>query len=97
MSKECVIILTMKSKNVTITSKNQITLPIAMVRKLNVGPNRQLTIHRRGDELILKPAPTLDEIMTPIWKQTAAYTKRPFSDDELKQAARHAIATRGDR
>jgi bifunctional DNA-binding transcriptional regulator/antitoxin component of YhaV-PrlF toxin-antitoxin module len=57
----------MTSRNITITSKNQITIPIDLVRKMKLGKNRQLQIRMRGDELVLKQEPPLTELMQPLW------------------------------
>lgn len=84
----------MTSKIVTITSKNQITLPADFVRKLNLTKNRRLAVRQRGEELILKPEPSLEEIMTPIWKEMKKHLKgkKPLTDEELNRAVRDTYA-----
>lgn len=82
----------MTGKQVTMTSKNQITLPAAYVRSIGLGKSRRLTIRLRGDELVLKPQPTLQEHMKPVWDEMAKHVKRPLSDEELKQAIRKSVA-----
>jgi bifunctional DNA-binding transcriptional regulator/antitoxin component of YhaV-PrlF toxin-antitoxin module len=85
----------MNAREVTITSKNQITLPAEYVRKLHLAKSRRMSIRQRGDELILKPEPTLEDRMLPVWEEVAKYVKRPVSDKELKRAARSIAAKRG--
>lgn len=42
---------------VTLSSKNQITLPVAVVRRLDLKPGRKLRIRLEGDGVVLKPEP----------------------------------------
>lgn len=86
----------MTSKSVTITSKNQITLPAEFVRNLNLTKSRKLSLQRRGNTLILKPQIADDILgrMQKHWKHQAA--KRPLSDKELKQAIRDSVASAWD-
>lgn len=81
----------MTSKNITLTSKNQITLPAEYVRKLHLGKNRQLSITQRGSELIIKPEPSLEARMQKIWSKLPPF-KGTKTDDELKQVIRDAYA-----
>lgn len=80
----------MKDINVTITSKNQITLPVDIVRKWNLQGQRRLSIRRRGDELILKPLPSLQSRMRTIWAQLPAITGTA-TDKELQDAIRTTV------
>ncbi len=82
----------MTSKIVTLTSKNQITLPIEFVRKFNLGRNRTLQATEKNGTLELKPSQSVEEIMAPIWEAAAKHMKRPATDDELSRAARDAYA-----
>ncbi|HUS83073.1 MAG TPA: AbrB/MazE/SpoVT family DNA-binding domain-containing protein [Dehalococcoidia bacterium] len=40
-----------------ISSKNQITLPVAMVRRLGLEPGRKLMLRLEDDRIILRPEP----------------------------------------
>jgi antitoxin ChpS len=40
-----------------LSSKHQITLPIAMVRRLGLEPGRRLILRLEGDRILLKPEP----------------------------------------
>lgn len=80
----------MKEVNITITSKNQITLPAEYVRHMKLSKSRQLTVRRRGNDLIMTPVPTLEESMQKYWGRHSA--KQPVSDRDLKQAVREAVS-----
>lgn len=82
----------MTSKTVTLTSKNQITLPIEFVRKFNLGRNRTLQATEKNGMLELKPSQSVEEIMAPVWKEMRKHVKRPLSDEELTQAIRESVA-----
>jgi hypothetical protein len=76
----------MSTRNITITSKNQITLPIEYVRSMHLTRNRVLQVELRGGAIILTPQPTLNDTMRQFWSKHNA--KRPLSDEEIKQAVR---------
>lgn len=78
----------MKTVRCTITSKNQITIPIQYVRQMNLHKHRQLQISQRGNNLVLTPLPSLDEALRPVWQKTAPLISRPLSDDELRDSLR---------
>jgi len=40
-----------------LSSKNQITLPVAMVRRLGLEPGRRLILRLEGDRILLRPEP----------------------------------------
>lgn len=87
----------MTSKNVTITSKNQITLPAEYVRKLGLQKHRRLTVRQRGDELVLRPEPELDidEHFRKLWAKLPP-VKGTKTDKELQQAIRNSVAVAWD-
>jgi bifunctional DNA-binding transcriptional regulator/antitoxin component of YhaV-PrlF toxin-antitoxin module len=82
----------MDTKNVTITSKNQVTLPADYVRKMHLARNRVLKAELRGRVLVLTPQPALGVTMQQFWGKHQA--DRPLSDDELKQAVRTSSVER---
>src|SRR5439155_4971349 len=41
----------------TISSKNQITLPVHLLRELGIGPGDRLAVSRDGNRLVLRPRP----------------------------------------
>lgn len=95
-SKECGILLTMKEVRVKLTSKNQITLPVKIVRDMHMGSSRYFYIRKNSRKNVyeLVPEPSFEERMADIWKETAKYIKRPLSDEELKNATREVFANR---
>lgn len=93
-SKESVILLTMTSKTVTITSKNQITLPAELVRRLGLTRHRVLRITEKKGVIELKPAQTLEQRMQKHWDafSKAHPNHKPMNDEELKTAIGEAVA-----
>lgn len=81
----------MKTVNARISSKNQLTLPAALVRKYKLDVNRDVTITDRGGIITIKPAPTLDEILTEVWKQLPPFIG-VTSDEEFQRISREAWA-----
>jgi bifunctional DNA-binding transcriptional regulator/antitoxin component of YhaV-PrlF toxin-antitoxin module len=82
----------MTTKNVTITSKNQITLPIEYVNVLQLAQNRVLRAELRDGKIILSPQPDLGEVMRQFWGKHSA--KRPLTESELKRAIRSSATKR---
>jgi AbrB family looped-hinge helix DNA binding protein len=41
----------------TISSKNQITLPVQLLRELGIGPGDRLAVSREGNRLVLRARP----------------------------------------
>lgn len=80
----------MTIKNVTITSKNQITLPSEYVNILQLAQNRVLRADLRDGKIILSPQPALKEALQQFWGKHSA--QRPLSEAELKQAVRSSAA-----
>lgn len=83
----------MKSVNATITSKNQLTLPIKLVRKYKLDINRHVTITEKNGMLVINPQPPLQERLEKLWAQFPAI-KGIQTDEELKQATREAFANK---
>ena len=70
----------------TITSKNQITIPAAVVRQMKLGPQRTVVVEWRGDEIVIKPQPDVREEFEALWVKNRQLIRRSFTDDELNQA-----------
>ena len=87
----------MKTKEITITSKNQITIPIDYVRRSKLRKGSRLTVILRNGALVIKPAPTVEQIMAPVWQEMKKYVKKPLNDKELKQAIRESVAHGAER
>lgn len=76
---------------VTLTSKNQVTIPVAAVRRLGLDASRRLTVEERAGEIVLKPELPIEKRFEKLWAANKPLVKRALSDDELrggKQAAR---------
>lgn len=83
----------MKDTIVTITSKNQITLPAALVRKLKLEKNRQLKLTENKGKLELTPQPSLEERMQKFWQSLPAF-EGTKTDEELKRTSSEAWANK---
>ena len=82
----------MNAKNITITSKNQVTLPAEYVRDLQLARNRVLQVELRGKTIVLTPQPTLIDTMRQFWgKHHATHS---LTDEEIKQAVQASSVAR---
>ena len=82
----------MNIRNVTITSKNQITLPSDYVKNLHLTQNRVLRAELQKGKIVLTPQPALSDIMRHFWGKHSA--KQPLNDAAIKQAVRATSAKR---
>lgn len=80
---------------VTLTSKNQLTLPAELVRQLGLTRNRKLRVERQGDTLMLTMQKDFDAQIDDIQQLAKPYVKRALSDAELKAARTEAWGARG--
>jgi AbrB family looped-hinge helix DNA binding protein len=80
----------MTTKNVTVTTKNQITIPAEYVRSLHLAQGRVLRVELHGGTIVLTPQPALGDTMRQFWGKHKA--KRPLTDEEIKQAVRSRAA-----
>ena len=87
--KVCAILLTMNTVDITITSKNQITLPISFVRQMKLHKNRVMIATIHGDSLRLTPRSDVETTMGKYWAKHSA--KSTVSDEELKAAIRLGV------
>lgn len=69
----------------TLSSKNQVTLPVLLVRALGLRPGDQLTVRREGDGLLLKRLPKLGEL---IGVARGVYGRSPQEMEEYLQGMR---------
>ena len=82
----------MSTKNVTITSKNQITLPGEYVKLLNLARSRVLQAEVQEGKIVLTPQPALSMAMKKFWSKHNA--QRALTDEEIKQETRAIAAER---
>jgi len=85
----------MITKNVTITSKNQITLPSEYVKLLQLTQSRVLRADLHDGKIVLTPQPPLGDVMKQFWKKHSA--KRTLTESDITQAARNIAAERASR
>ncbi len=76
----------MNTKNVTVTSKNQITLPSDYVKTLQLTQSRVLRANLQKGKIVLTPQPSLGNAMKPYWGRHSV--RRPLTEDEIKKAVR---------
>ena len=85
------ILITMKTVKATITSKNQLTIPIKYVRNLGLDTTRQVTVTQRGGKLIITPLVTdINSKLDQIWGEFAQDRLgecQPQQSTELSQSA----------
>lgn len=77
-------------KTVTLTSKNQITIPAEIVRQLKLDKTRKLVIEVEKDRLVLKRQKDLEEIWADFHTQIKPQIIRPLSDEEIRRARQEA-------
>ena len=80
----------MTTRNITVTSKNQVTLPAEYVRRVGLNRNRVMRAELRGDTILLTPQATLGDSMRQFWGKHQA--EQPLTDEELKKAIRSSAA-----
>jgi antitoxin component of MazEF toxin-antitoxin module len=85
----------MTTRNVTMTSKNQITLPSDYVKTLHLTRSRVLQVHLQDGKIVLSPQPALGDVMKQFWDKHSA--KQALSEAELKQAVRTSSAARASK
>ena len=76
-------------KDLTITSKNQITIPVSFVKKLNLSNGRSLQAYLQGDSIILKSNNNLKSDMQKFWPKRQ--TNVSLNDEQLKLATKQAV------
>ena len=77
----------MNAQILTLSSKGQISLPIAIRRNLNIDTGDKLAVYTSGDVVMLKVLrlPTLEEISETLdeakeWAKTVGYKKSDVND-----------------
>lgn len=82
----------MTTRNVTITSKNQITLPSEYVKNLHLAKSRVLRAELQEGKIVLTPQPSLSSVMKQFWGKHSV--KKALTEKEIKQAVRTTSAIR---
>lgn len=80
----------MKTYEITLTSKNQITIPADVVRKLKLSKNRVLEMTVRDNKISLTPEQSIRDALKPYWSKH--HSKNMISIDQMNDAIRKGIA-----
>lgn len=79
------------SENLIVSSRGQITLPVAMRKRLGIEPGGVVLVAERNGELVLRPAAVFE-----IEKYSDKEIARWDNDDRLDETERKAILRRLD-
>lgn len=82
-------------KNVTITSKNQITLPSEYVRLLALTQNRVLSAYLEDGKIVLAPQPDLADTMQRFWGKHHA--KQALTESQIAESTRSIAAVKASK
>ena len=82
----------MAYKEITVTSKNQITIPSAFAEELKISKGMVLTANIQGNKIILTQPMSLSSCMKQFWGKRAKNVH--LNDDELKSAIRKSATKR---
>lgn len=73
---------------VSLTSKNQLTIPVALLRERDLAPGTKFSARWQGSELVLTPIRELADVVVASNAALAPYIRSPLSDEHLKQNLR---------
>lgn len=74
-------------KPVSLTAKNQLTIPGAPLKEQAVAPGTKFAARRRGTDLVLTPIRSLADVVTAANEALRPLIARPLTDEELKKLA----------
>ena len=82
----------MTYKEITVTSKNQITIPSAFAEELMISKGMVLTANIQGNKIILTQPSRLSTSMKQFWGKRTKNVH--LNDDELKNAIKKSALKR---
>lgn len=82
----------MAYKEITVTSKNQITIPSAFAEELKISKGMVLTANIQGNKIILTQPSKLSTRMKQFWGKRTKNVH--LNDDELKSAIKKSAIKR---
>ena len=82
----------MAYKEITVTSKNQITIPSAFAEELKISKGMVLTANIQGNKIILTQPSKLSTSMKKFWGKRTKNVH--LNDDELKNAIKKSAIKR---
>ena len=80
------------TKQITITSKNQITIPADFVRSLNLHQDRTVSATLKNGAIVITPSKDLSDDMQKFW-----HKRKPgvsLTDKQINEAARRIVSER---
>ena len=75
-------------KTVSLTAKNQLTIPVALLKEHAVPPGTKFAAQWRGTDLVLTPIRELADIVATANEALRPLIVRPLSDQELERNLR---------
>ena len=84
-------------KTVSLTSKNQLTLPVSLLREQSVPPGTKFVARWQGSDLILTPIRSLREIVGEANAALAPLVGEARTDEQLQDALHSWPRESGDR
>lgn len=75
-------------KTVSLTAKNQLTIPVALLKEQAVPPGTKFAARWQGNDLILTPIRDLTDIVTAANQSLRPLIARPLTDHELQENLR---------
>lgn len=70
-------------QTVSLTAKNQLTIPVALLREQTVAPGTKFAARWRGTDLILTPIRSLTDVVNAANDALGPLVARPLTDQEL--------------
>lgn len=79
-------------KTITLTSKNQITIPADIVKAMKLQKSKRLTVVIKDESIVLQPVPEPRKRIVSMWERNApiVQSKKPLTDTQLKQIKKEA-------
>lgn len=71
---------------ITLTSKNQVTLPAWLVREKNYKQGIKFQARLQGDDIVLSPKKDLEQIVRDMNEHLRPLIRKPLSDQELQES-----------
>jgi hypothetical protein len=75
-------------QTVSLTAKNQLTIPVALLKEQAVAPGTKFAARWRGSDLVLTPIRDLADVVAAANEALRPLITRPMTDEELKKNLR---------
>ena len=70
----------------SITSKGQVTVPKALRDAVGITPAHRVTFHRRGQDIVIRKTPTVEEVSAEFEAEVKARKIRPATQEDYNNA-----------